>query len=44
MAVLGRIVTLVTYVVERRRLNWVEISVTRAWSRDRPAGATEPRR
>jgi hypothetical protein len=37
MAVLGRIVTLVTYMLERRRLRWVEISVARAWSRDLPS-------
>jgi hypothetical protein len=29
-----RIATFLTYLVMRRRLNWVEISVTRAWSRD----------
>lgn len=34
MAVFGRVVTLLSYVLERRRLHWVEISIERAWSRD----------
>ena len=37
MAFLGRVGALVTRLVERRRLHWVEISVARAWSHDMPA-------
>jgi hypothetical protein len=36
MTVLGRIAGLVTHMLERRRLRWVEISVARAWSHDLP--------
>jgi hypothetical protein len=34
MAMFGRIVALVSYVLTRRRLHWVQISVERARSRD----------
>jgi hypothetical protein len=34
MAFLGRVGALVTRVLERRRLHWVEISLARAWSHD----------
>ena len=34
MAAFGRVVTLLTFVLKRRRLHWVEISLERAWSRD----------
>ena len=36
MGVLARIATLITHVLERRRLHWNEISVARAWSHDLP--------
>lgn len=36
MTALGRIAALVTHMLVRRRLHWVEISVTRAWSHDLP--------
>jgi hypothetical protein len=36
MTVLGRIVARVMRMLERRRLRWVEISLTRAWSHDLP--------
>jgi hypothetical protein len=32
--VLREIVALVSDLLQRRRLRWVEVSVTRAWSRD----------
>jgi hypothetical protein len=34
MYALGRIAALVMRLLERRRLRWVEISVSRAWSHD----------
>ena len=34
MVVFGRVVTLLTFVLRRRRLHWVEVSLERAWSRD----------
>jgi hypothetical protein len=34
MAFLGRVGALLSHILERRRLHWVEISVTRAWSHD----------
>jgi hypothetical protein len=43
MTVLGRIPGLVTHMLERRRLRWVEISVARAWSHDMPS-SLGPRR
>jgi len=36
MTALGRIAALVTNMLGRRRRNWVEISLTRAWSHDLP--------
>lgn len=36
MTFLGRIATLITSVLERRRLHWIEISVAKAWSHDLP--------
>jgi hypothetical protein len=36
MSALGRVLGLFTHVLERRRLHWVEISLTRAWSHDLP--------
>jgi hypothetical protein len=36
MYLLGRIAEVVTRLIDRRRTRWVEISVTRAWSRDLP--------
>jgi hypothetical protein len=32
--ILGKLVALVSGMLARRRLHWVEISVERAWSRD----------
>jgi hypothetical protein len=34
MSILSRIAALISEMVQRRRTHWVEISVTRAWSRD----------
>jgi len=34
MTIFGRIAALVSYVLRRRRFQWVEISVEKAWSRD----------
>ena len=36
MAVFGRVAALVSYMLTRRRLHWVEISLERAWGRDLP--------
>ena len=36
MTIFSRFVTLVGDMIQRRRLHWVEISLTRAWSRDLP--------
>ena len=36
MVIISRIVALIAGAVQRRRTHWVEISVTRAWSRDLP--------
>jgi hypothetical protein len=36
MAVLSKLLSLVSEIVWRRRYHWVEISVERAWSRDMP--------
>jgi hypothetical protein len=36
MTALGRIAARVMRMLERRRLRWTEISVTRAWSHDLP--------
>jgi len=38
MYFLGWIAELMTRVLDRRRTRWVEISLTRAWSHDLPAG------
>jgi hypothetical protein len=32
----SKIAALVRYLIERRRLNWIEVSVSRAWSHDIP--------
>lgn len=37
---LGAIVSLVTRMLDRRRVRWVEISVERAWSHDLLASST----
>jgi hypothetical protein len=36
MAALSSVVSLVWSILARRRINWVEASVTRAWSHDLP--------
>lgn len=36
MFILRRVVGLIADTIHRRRLRWVEISITRAWSRDLP--------
>jgi hypothetical protein len=36
LAVAGTIVRLITELLRRRQLRWVEISLARAWSRDMP--------
>lgn len=34
VTLVGRLIELVTEALKRRQLAWVEISLTRAWSRD----------
>jgi hypothetical protein len=36
MAILGKVAMLVSYLLTRRRRQWVEISLERAWGRDMP--------
>jgi hypothetical protein len=36
MAIFGKVATLVSYLLSRRRRQWVEISLERAWDRDTP--------
>ena len=36
MTILSRLVALIDLMIQRRRHHWVEVSLTRAWSRDLP--------
>ena len=36
MAIFGKVATLVSYLLSRRRRQWVEISLERAWDREAP--------
>ena len=36
MFILSRFVAVIADMIQRRRLHWVEVSLTRAWSHDLP--------